>query len=312
MALFKINDGVVIDFTNDGWAEFKKWLDGTYARLRYTWVDEGLAYNIIALDGQVYRTCSINKTDATEFEAAYKTFRTTAQNIDATYRDPNIFRRFGNLTAASTAEVLVAARAYVEQSSEAQRSVVSTSVQDAPAGTGAKKVRITYLTSAYVLKTEDVVLNGTTKVNTVASDIQFIENFKVIQGAAAVGAIKILDSTGGGGAEFCGISAATYDAFLCHHYVPAGKSGFVYGWWGCVDDETKFKLVGRATYGANVVDEHWDLHNLMGIATPPGHLEMIKYGIAVAFGEKAYIRITAIPNQSTSTVIRTELWIWEQ
>jgi len=73
MALFKINDGVVIDFTNDGWAEFKKWIDGTHAHLRYTWVDEGEAYNIIAFDAPVYRTCSINKSEATEFEASYKT-----------------------------------------------------------------------------------------------------------------------------------------------------------------------------------------------------------------------------------------------
>ena len=72
MATFKINDGVVIDYTNDGWAEFKKWLDGTYASLKYTWVDEGQAYNIIAFDGQVYRTCSINKTDAQEFEEGYR------------------------------------------------------------------------------------------------------------------------------------------------------------------------------------------------------------------------------------------------
>ena len=73
MAHFKINDGVVIDFTTEGWAEFKKWIDGTHAHLRYTWVDEGEAYNIIAFDAPVYRTCSINKSDATEFEASYKT-----------------------------------------------------------------------------------------------------------------------------------------------------------------------------------------------------------------------------------------------
>jgi hypothetical protein len=231
--------------------------------------------------------------------------------IDATFRDDYMLHRFGNLTASSTAEVLVAARAYVEQSSEAKRSVVSTSVQDKAGGSGAVAVRITYLTSAYVLKSEDVTLNGTSSVDTIAADIRFIEKFQVIQGAAAVGAIKIMTASGGGGSEFCGLGIGTYDAFLCHHYVPAGKSGFVYGWYACVDDEVKFKLVGRALYGANVVDEHWDLHNLMGIVTPPGHLEFLKHLIAQPFGEKAYIRVTAIPNQNTSTVIRAELWIWE-
>jgi hypothetical protein len=72
MATFRINDGVVIDYTNDGWAEFKKWLNGEFSLLRYTWVDEGEAYNIIAFDAQVYRTCSINKSDAQEFEEVYR------------------------------------------------------------------------------------------------------------------------------------------------------------------------------------------------------------------------------------------------
>lgn len=233
-------------------------------------------------------------------------------SYDSTYRDPNMVRRFGNLTAASISEVLVSARAYVEQSGQAQRSVQSTSVQDKAGGSGSVAVRITYLDSNYVLKTEDVALNGTTKVNTVATDIRFIEKFQVIQGAAAAGAIKLMDGTGGGASEFCGIGIGTYDAFLCHHYVPAGKSGYVYGWHACVDDETKFKLMGRATYGSNVVDEHWDLHNLMGIATPPGHLEFVKYAVAIPFGEKAYIRVTAVPNQTSSTIIRADLWIWEQ
>jgi hypothetical protein len=74
MATFKINDGVVIDYTNDGWAEFSNWINGTYATLALSWVDEGLAYNIILFDNRVYRVCSINKGtgEALEFETLYK------------------------------------------------------------------------------------------------------------------------------------------------------------------------------------------------------------------------------------------------
>lgn len=231
--------------------------------------------------------------------------------FDSNYRDPNLIRRFGNLTALSAAEVLLSARAYVEQSAQAQRSVLSTSNQDKPTGTGAGMVRITYLNSAYELKTEDVTLDGTKDVNTVATDIRFIEKFQVIQGSTAAGAIKLMTETDGGGSEFCGIGAYTYDAFLCHHYVPAGKSGYVYAWGASVDDETKFKLMGRSTYGANTVNEHWDLINLMGITTPPGLLTFFSKLVAVPYSEKAYIRVTVVPNQSTSTTIRGELLIWE-
>jgi len=232
--------------------------------------------------------------------------------IDSIFQHPNIIRRFGNRTSAATAETLLSARDYVEQSSEAQRSVVSTSNQDKPGGSGAAQVRITYLNNSYILKTEDVVLDGTKDVNTVASDIRFVEKFQVIQGAAAAGAIKIMTEPDGDGSEFCGIGAYTYDAFLCHHYVPAGKSGWVWGWNLTVDDEVKAKLMGRATYGSNTVDEHWDLVNLMGITTPPGLIQFEKQLIGVSFSEKAYIRLTIVPNQSSSTITRGELIIWEE
>lgn len=61
-----------MDYSGDGWGEFKKWIDGTYAKLRYAWVDEGPAYHVVAPDGDVCRVCSFNKADATEFEADYK------------------------------------------------------------------------------------------------------------------------------------------------------------------------------------------------------------------------------------------------
>jgi hypothetical protein len=312
MATLRINRGLVVDYTNDGWAEFKKWLDGTKASLKFAYVDLGVAYDIACPDGDIYRTFSINKSDATDFETNFKSRGDKATHFaEVGWNDPALIRRFGNLTAASASEVLLCARGYTEPASEAQRSVVSTSAQDASGGSGAKQVRITYLTSNYVLKTEDVVLNGTNAVNTVASDIRFIEKFQVIQGAAAAGAIKIMTTTAGGGSEFCGIGVGTYDAFLCHHYVPAGKTGYVYCWYGSVSDDVNFKLLGRALYGANLVDEHWGLINLTGI-TAGAFATFERRFYAVPFGEKTYIRINVVPGQGTSTVVRGELIVWEQ
>jgi len=83
MTTVRILDGVVVDYSIDGWLEYKKWLDGTYAKLKYVWVDEGPAYNITAFDGKVYRTFSINKGDASEFESDYMVYaRTVPTNAD--------------------------------------------------------------------------------------------------------------------------------------------------------------------------------------------------------------------------------------
>ena len=72
MAKLRIAGGMIVDYSDDGWLEYVKWLDGTYAKLQFVWIDEGLAYSITAVDGEVYRTLSINKTDATDFETNYK------------------------------------------------------------------------------------------------------------------------------------------------------------------------------------------------------------------------------------------------
>jgi hypothetical protein len=58
------------------WSEFKKWLDGTYARLRHTWTEDANTYTVIANDGIVFRLVGINKDNSqahTDFEANYKT-----------------------------------------------------------------------------------------------------------------------------------------------------------------------------------------------------------------------------------------------
>lgn len=77
MAKIRINDGLVVDYTSDGWAEYKKWLDGTYASLPFAYADLDNAYDIVAVDGQIYRLFSINKTDAQDFEDNYRSLSTT-------------------------------------------------------------------------------------------------------------------------------------------------------------------------------------------------------------------------------------------
>ena len=61
MATLQIR-GTTIDYGAD-WSDFKKWIDGTNAKLRYTYTDTGVCYEILALDGAVFRLAGINKSD---------------------------------------------------------------------------------------------------------------------------------------------------------------------------------------------------------------------------------------------------------
>lgn len=285
-------------------------------------------YTIFAIDGCIVYTCTIwsgtvpdsviaggysqaqNDNDKSNFETNYKPYANKPL-IKGKFDDPRIIYKLGNITTTSTNEVLVSLRPYVEQASQAQRSVKSSSAQDSSGGSGAKAVRITYLDSNYVLKTEDITLNGTTRISTVATDIRFIENFEVIKGAAAVGAISLLDAAGGAQNEFCGIAAGTTQAFLCHHYVPAGKRAWILDWSTAADDEVKMKLYGQQRFGSNLVDKILDLYDLRTTATAPITLSFYKDVKGVYVPEKTYIRLTVVPQQSTSTTTRAVMNIWE-
>lgn len=83
---------------------------------------------------------------------------------------------------------------YVFPAANQQMEVVSSSANDAAEGTGAQTVKVWYLTSALVEKSETVILNGVTPVLTVATDIYRINAFRVVSagtGGKAAGNIDI-------------------------------------------------------------------------------------------------------------------------
>ncbi len=221
-------------------------------------------------------------------------------------------RLLGNITTTSASEVLVTSRAYVEPASQAQRSIKSTSATDSNgAATGARQVRLTYLDSNYIRKTEDIFTNGTTAVATAASDIRFVESMDVIKGVAAVGAVELWTNNNGTGSVICGIAAATSQTFMCHHYVPASTRAWITSWGATVDDEANLKLLTQDRFNSNLVDRVSDLEKLAGIATPPGRLFFDRELQGVVVPEKTYIRITVAPLQATSTVTRARLLVYE-
>lgn len=68
-----------IDYGID-WTEFRKWIDGTNANLRFTWVDEGASYYIIAIDASILRAVGINKNEPTSDMQI--DFETNFQNLN--------------------------------------------------------------------------------------------------------------------------------------------------------------------------------------------------------------------------------------
>lgn len=135
---------------------------------------------------------------------------------------------FGDITTAALTRVLVRRTVYTEQSTNGQRSVASASANDTSAGTGARTVKITYYdqTGAGPF-TETLTMSGTTRVNTVATNICFIEQMEVLtagSGGVNAGIITLFTLPTSGGTSIGTIAAGDNQTFWAHHYVPIGKT----------------------------------------------------------------------------------------
>jgi hypothetical protein len=139
-------------------------------------------------------------------------------------------RAQGYVSTSGTSNVAVRATTYTPQGTNAQRSIVSTSANDTSAGTGARTITINYLDTSFVLHAETVTLNGTTPVNTVGTNIAYIESLVVAtvgSGQVNAGTINLLTATGGGGSVWASANPGDQGTFWAHHYVPAGVTCYV-------------------------------------------------------------------------------------
>lgn len=134
---------------------------------------------------------------------------------------------FGDVTLAALTQAVVRRTVYTEQTTNAQRSIASSAATDSAAGTGARTVLIEYFDSVGNGPfTETVTLNGTTYVNTVATNICFIEHMTVVTAGSTgvnAGIITLKAATAGGGATIGTIAAQNNQTFWAHHYVAVGK-----------------------------------------------------------------------------------------
>lgn len=140
---------------------------------------------------------------------------------------------YGIVATSGTTEVSVRKTTYTEQSSDAQRSIVSSSVLDTSAGTGIRTVKITYYTAAGAGPfTETITLNGITAVNTAASNICFVEKLEATTVGSlsfAGGTISLKAATAGLGVTIGSIAASDTQTFWAHHYVPTGYTAYITG-----------------------------------------------------------------------------------
>lgn len=126
-----------------------------------------------------------------------------------------------------------------------QMQVVSTSVSDTAAGTGARQVEIHYIDANGAEQAETVTLNGTTPVLTVATNIRFVQEMHVISAGTnllAVGTITI-SKAGAPATVYTQIQPQTNQSLNTARMVPAGKVLLIEQWNASAGNATKVEAV---------------------------------------------------------------------
>jgi hypothetical protein len=149
------------------------------------------------------------------------------QSMGATPAGEDIWR--GNeLSPAPTSHVKIP---YPPDVGE-QMTVVSESVNDIADGSGARTVMIHYLDANGVDSEENITLNGTTPVDTVATNIRFVNDFHVTStgtGLVTAGHVKIY-SKADSGLVYNMIATGGNKSLVPHRMVPANHTLVVKNW----------------------------------------------------------------------------------
>lgn len=172
-----------------------------------------------------------NQTTANTSLASILANQTNGSEIVAFGTNPGM--AFGDVALAAATEAAVRSTAYTEQTTNAQRSIKSDNTFD-NAFFGVGNVKITYFdqTGAGPF-TETLALNGTTAVNTVNTNICYIEKLEIVPltnttanaPLGVFGTITLFAATAGAGATIATFGSATSGhTEWAHHYVATGKT----------------------------------------------------------------------------------------
>jgi hypothetical protein len=137
----------------------------------------------------------------------------------------------GDVTLAVQTLNAIRRTAYTEQSANFTGSIVSSSANDAAAGTGARAVKIFFVdATGATAGNETVPLNGTTPVNLVTTTKCFVERMDIVSvgsGGVAAGTVSLKTGAAGAGTTVGTIAAGDTQTFWAHHYVVTGKTSNV-------------------------------------------------------------------------------------
>lgn len=184
-----------------------------------------------------------------------------------------------------------------------QMQVVSTSANDTAAGTGVRTLLIHYLDANYAVQSESVTMNGTTPVNTVATNILRVQEMHVFtlgSGVAAAGTITLKNTAAT--VTYASIDIAFNRSRNAVYTIPAGKTGYLTHWdaFSGTATGTHFTTftLRLSTHDGVLLSGVFLAHD--GIGTLNGG-NSVYYDIPITCPEKTDIKVSVISDSGSAS-----------
>lgn len=209
-----------------------------------------------------------------------------------------------NLALSTAAVITPQGGAYPWPAAAAQPTLVSSSANDAAAGTGARTVQVDYLDENYAEQSEIVTLNGTTAVTMTADDVIRVNDMTVLtagSGGVTAGNLSLKISSDTIAYIAAGNNCSRQGVFT----VPAGKRLVIDGFKVAVTHTAANKraIIGlRKRVGGSLFSSAWETALTDGFAP-----EDLKHPLV--FEEKTDVFFNGVSDGTATVHVYTEGWI---
>ncbi len=194
-----------------------------------------------------------------------------------------------------------------------QMEIVSSSVgnEDSVAGDGIQQVDIHYLDEDYIARTEVIAMNGTTPVNTIATNILRIQSMHAERvGVDGVAAGNITLESTDSATEYCRIRAGINESLKGEWTVPSGQTLYVNHWGASAiatssNRTSEFILRATSSYEGVLLP---DIFIAKGIIHLQIGADEIAYSVPLVIPATADIKISVLSSAVMETSCHLDGW----
>ena len=212
----------------------------------------------------------------------------------------NEFGRNADLDTAGEEDIWGYGGLWVAPTAARVHALVSSSANDAAAGTGARTVEVTGLNGSYALTTETVTLDGTTPVNTVNSYVIIHKMIAKTAGSGLKNAGQITATAATDATISASIEIGHNESLMAIYQVPAGKSLYVSSYFASVNANTTAKVdlfLWVKHFGGL-----WQMFHMQGLdSAGAGHVNHV-FLPPVKLSEKDLLRISATTSANNTDI----------